>query len=301
MGWYDYGARMYNPNIGRFNGVDRFAEKYQSATPYHYTLNNPILFIDVNGDSIIIKHRKEEIYYKIRANGSSILLTKSGHLYDGKAVRKRGRRAGELKGFVASVKNGLDQLRDGGNMGNSLVNEISSDPNVVNIVQGSPDGVGSGGNSFSPSGRKFTVSWNPSWTKGGLDINGGVTRPTFIGLGHELAHAYDAISDLYMDQTLWVGLTERSELFASHVENLIRVENGIALRSNYSNSNHPDYRLLNSQGQSYHYYSQARKENLNVSVRLMGLISNLQIRVQVPAPFDYHKDGKSTVLSKIPQ
>jgi len=52
LGWYDYGARMYDATIGRFNSVDRFAEKYQWATPYHYTLNNPILFADVNGDSI---------------------------------------------------------------------------------------------------------------------------------------------------------------------------------------------------------------------------------------------------------
>jgi len=43
---------MYDPSIGRFNSIDRFAEKYQGATPYHYTLNNPILFVDVNGDSL---------------------------------------------------------------------------------------------------------------------------------------------------------------------------------------------------------------------------------------------------------
>jgi RHS repeat-associated protein len=61
LGWYDYGARMYNPAIGRFNSVDRFAEKYQSTTPYHYTLNNPILFIDVNGDSITVRRQTEVI------------------------------------------------------------------------------------------------------------------------------------------------------------------------------------------------------------------------------------------------
>ncbi|MCK5145843.1 hypothetical protein KAR48_03755 [bacterium] len=31
---------------------DRFADMYPSLTPYHYATNNPLKFIDVNGDSI---------------------------------------------------------------------------------------------------------------------------------------------------------------------------------------------------------------------------------------------------------
>ena len=47
----DYGARFYDPQIGRFHTQDRFAEKYLNYTPYQYGLNNPIKFIDLNGDS----------------------------------------------------------------------------------------------------------------------------------------------------------------------------------------------------------------------------------------------------------
>ncbi|MCF1751929.1 RHS repeat-associated core domain-containing protein [Mariniradius sediminis] len=48
---FDYGQRMYDPSIGRFNRVDRFSEKYAALTPFQYGANNPIKYIDVNGDS----------------------------------------------------------------------------------------------------------------------------------------------------------------------------------------------------------------------------------------------------------
>ena len=53
-GWLDYGARMYDPMIGRFFTQDRFSEKYLDMTPYQYGANNPIFFIDVNGDSLAV-------------------------------------------------------------------------------------------------------------------------------------------------------------------------------------------------------------------------------------------------------
>jgi RHS repeat-associated protein len=49
---YDYGARHYNAQIGRFMVQDRFADKYFDFSPYSYTRNNPISNIDVNGDSV---------------------------------------------------------------------------------------------------------------------------------------------------------------------------------------------------------------------------------------------------------
>lgn len=54
VSWYDYGARFYDPAIGRFHAQDRFAEKYLDFSPYQYTLNNPIRYIDVNGDSTVV-------------------------------------------------------------------------------------------------------------------------------------------------------------------------------------------------------------------------------------------------------
>jgi RHS repeat-associated protein len=48
--WYDYGARFYDPALGRWHTPDLQAESNSSWSPYTYCLNDPLVYIDPSGE-----------------------------------------------------------------------------------------------------------------------------------------------------------------------------------------------------------------------------------------------------------
>ncbi|HNY75352.1 MAG TPA: M91 family zinc metallopeptidase [Bacteroidales bacterium] len=232
-----FGARYYDSELSGWLSVDPMSDKYPSISPYTYAANNPVKFIDPNGDSLWINGN----------NGEKFLYT-PGQEYKGSDE------------FIAKVTNTLNESIGKSKTANRMVGELSESKYNYNILESNESGYKpdkhitiseyqSNENFYIKGGG--TILWNPTgngestyeqFTPGKV-ISKLVKRPE-INLLHELAHAWDNMAGLLADDQMKYKGLEVSEWTAVRTENMIRKEMGLPLRTHYGvikNNGGPEY------------------------------------------------------------
>lgn len=62
----------------RFMSVDRLAHKYPMFSPYVYAANNPVIFVDPNGDSINVAGSQQQPFINLLSQRTGLLFQQNG-------------------------------------------------------------------------------------------------------------------------------------------------------------------------------------------------------------------------------
>ena len=173
-GYGYFGARyMDHELLTSFISVDRYADKYPSISPYAYCAWNPIRITDPTGDTIVIKGDNANYLY-----------------VDGKLYNHDGSKAKGADKFAKASRKALEKCSKKGL--SCEIQELQNSSNNI-VITRSSDGSNrcrsdSHIDESNGVGCGSTIEFNPEST--GLKLDG--KRPAYVGLAHELGHAYDA-------------------------------------------------------------------------------------------------------------
>ncbi len=118
LNMYDYGARWYMPDLGRWGQVDPMAEKYYQISSYGYCANSPLNYLDPDGMDIYRYNDKTgdfSLFEKTSDNFDQVGKFK----YDKKTdtyILQTHKRTGEVKNRIDKIEKGI--LSDGANFMN---------------------------------------------------------------------------------------------------------------------------------------------------------------------------------------
>ena len=238
---YDFGARRYDPATGRWLSPDPLAEKYYGHSPYLFCAANPMRYVDPEGRAIVIRDNQNNSLSEFEwreIDGNWGFYDENDAIYSGKDP------------YIYSASMALSTLMMG-KEGAAMIKEIVGRSERVLIGMNRD-----GSNDYYPSSK--TIAWNPEKSLIGA---------SFLSLGHEMAHALDDLRGT-INKSVWIPQGEingyklkksvpNSEIFATHIENQIRREQGFPLRETYLSGEKSPFliwsRIIDPEGKSLYY------------------------------------------------
>ena len=204
----DYGPRLLDTRSGRWNSQDAYGEKYRHLSPYSLCGGDPINNIYPSGNIIQTIINGAAYQYINGSNGWGFYY--ANQKYNGNDT------------FVLALTAALQQLQKG-DLGKTLIDVVVSNSKTVKIKSGKYNDDDK--NTYDPSNQ--TITWdsdlNPKTEV--VDIYNNITRestPSFIVLGHEMAHAEDHITGNYKNKDKNIENEKR----AVFIENFFMIEQG---------------------------------------------------------------------------
>ncbi|WP_407500810.1 RHS repeat-associated core domain-containing protein, partial [Elizabethkingia anophelis] len=238
-GMYDYGARMYMPELGRWGVVDPLSEMYYNYTPYNYAAGNPIKYTDPNGMWISI------------IDGNTTYRYDNGKLYTQNTETKKWdveAKSIATSSYAGQILSALTSMtgNDKDSFGSKLLGMFSNDK-INTSIQSSSNFEKSDyqGKNFT-MGEDIYTGFNQEvtpYTSMYGEKSQKVQSPFYVSLFHEIGHSWlNQITSRSELSKIWVdgsgnnlsGDIKQSEIAASYIENLLRSEQGLPIRTSYS-------------------------------------------------------------------